>query len=142
MPLSSKDGYHWTGNKNPPKCTATSANKHIEEHSAQIAALQRELERAQGLLNTLSVQCGVDEEGGTLSQIITRIGDEYSRTVDVAVKFKRQSKSAESRLAELVRAADQILGWPASEINSEMYRTIPVQTFQDFAAAVQNARTK
>jgi hypothetical protein len=135
MPLSSKDGYHWTGNKNPPKCTATSANKHIEEHSAQIAALQRELERAQGLLNTLSVQCGVDEEGGTLSQIITRIGDEYSRTVDVAVKFKRQSKSAESRLAELVR-------WPASEINSEMYRTIPVQTFQDFAAAVQNARTK
>lgn len=51
-----------------------------------------------------------------------------------------RAEAAEKALAELVSAAEWVLNWPASQINSEMCRTIPVHVFQAFAAAVEKAR--
>lgn len=44
------------------------------------------------------------------------------------------------RLVQLISAAEEIMGWPASQIDSEMFRTIPVDTFQAFVGAVQKAK--
>ena len=51
MPMSSRDGYHWTGNSNPPKCEAKSPDQHIKDLEAQIEHLCAEIERLNAIVD-------------------------------------------------------------------------------------------